>query len=278
MGHRTHHLRRQSRFVMNGLANHELVLNSVLVTGANRGLGLGIVHHLLEQQQASPRFIFATCRCADEQSAKELRNLAEHHASLLVVEMDITDRASVERAVRVVDEAVGEEGLNLLVNNAGTLQTGSLGSLSADSMLQCYHTNAVAPAILTEAFLPLLNRAADFNVKLPMGCQKAAVVNVSSEAGSISSVPGNFHISKVYPYRASKAALNMLIRCLAEELKEQGILCVALHPGWVRTRMGGSRAQIGIEESITGILGVMACLTEKDNGSFLDWRGQTVPW
>lgn len=113
-----------------------------------------------------------------------------------------------------------------------------------------------------------------------MSCSKAAVINVSSIAGSMASVPSTHAAFKILalPYRVSKSALNMLTLCHAEEFKEDGILFTLIHPGWVQTSMGGQDALLSSKESVSAILRVLDSLTEKQNGAFLDFNGQTMPW
>ncbi|KAM3609860.1 uncharacterized protein V6R79_021451 [Siganus canaliculatus] len=133
-----------------------------------------------------------------------------------------------------------------------------------------------------EAFLPLLKQAASregAGGAKSMGIHRAAVINMSSLLGSVELNWGeganNF---KWYPYRASKSALNMVSRGMAVDLEPDGILCMAIHPGWVRTDMGGSEAPLSAEESISSVLSVIGGLTEKDHGSFLNFTGEVLPW
>ncbi|XP_056622609.1 C-factor [Triplophysa dalaica] len=144
-------------------------------------------------------------------------------------------------------------------------------------MLENFHTNSVAPLMLTKAMLPLLKRAAA--KETGMGIHRAAVINMSSLLGSVQLNCGEQANSfKWYPYRASKSALNMITRCLAVDFEEHGILCVALHPGWVRTDMGGPDAPLSTEESIASVLNVIGGLSERDHGSFLHYNGEELPW
>ncbi|KTF75164.1 hypothetical protein cypCar_00042131 [Cyprinus carpio] len=112
------------------------------------------------------------------------------------------------------------------------------------------------------------------------GCPtcRSAIINVSTLLSSITTCPENFSVSPMYPYRVSKAALNMLTRCLAEDLKKDGILVMSLHPGWVQTEMGGPKAPLTTAESISGMMKVITSLTEKDTGTLLDWEGKNIPW
>nr|ACI70089.1 C-factor [Salmo salar] len=111
-----------------------------------------------------------------------------------------------------------------------------------------------------------------------MSCSRAAIINISTLLSSVKKCPETFSMAPMYPYRASKAALNMLTCCLAEDFQRDGILVMAIHPGWVKTDMGGPHAPVKTEDSAKGILHVMSTLTEKHNGSLLDWEGNGIPW
>ncbi|KAK1161645.1 hypothetical protein AOXY_G19256 [Acipenser oxyrinchus oxyrinchus] len=147
--------------------------------------------------------------------------------------------------------------------------------------------------MITKAFLPLLRKAAKQGTS--MGFHKTAVVNVSSLLGSVELNWGSGAEFKTYPYKASKAALNMLTRCVAVDFVHLGILCLAVHPGWVQTDMGGpnisafcpfthhftyrsQQALLSKEESINGVLSMIGSFSEKNNGGFLDYTGKTLPW
>ncbi|KAI3371777.1 hypothetical protein L3Q82_024333 [Scortum barcoo] len=126
------------------------------------------------------------------------------------------------------------------------------------------------------AFLPLLQTAAAQSTG--MGLHRAAIINISSILGSITHNWGEGANFKSYSYRTSKAALNMVTRCLAADLGSDGILCVSLHPGWVKTDMGGPLAPLTVEESVSGLLAVLSSLTDKDHGGFKDYCGENLPW
>uniref|UniRef100_A0A671MA11 Si:dkey-12e7.4 n=1 Tax=Sinocyclocheilus anshuiensis TaxID=1608454 RepID=A0A671MA11_9TELE len=155
---------------------------------------------------------------------------------------------SIERAASEVEQLVQEEGLNCLINNAGINVVANLETVTADKMLENFHTNSVTPLMITKAMIPLLKRAAAKGTGKGMGIHRAAVINMTSLLGSI------------------ELALNMITRCLAVDLEADGILCMALHPGWVRTDTGGPEAPLSPDESICSVLSVIGGLTEKDHG------------
>ncbi|XP_032406882.1 C-factor [Xiphophorus hellerii] len=249
---------------------------SVLITGANRGLGLQMVESLASGG-FSPGKIIATTR--NLTGAQKLQELAQKYANVHIVTLDAVNQESIEKCAEEVGQLVKEEGLNCLINNAGIKVVADFHSVTAEKMMESFHTNAVAPLMITKAFLPLLKRAASRGASRTMGIQRAAVINMSSLLGSVELNWGeNSNNFKWYPYRTSKSALNMVSRCMALDLEPDGILCMMIHPGWVRTDMGGSEAPLSPEESIASVLTVIGGLTEKDHGSFLDFTGEQLPW
>uniref|UniRef100_W5LN38 Si:dkey-12e7.4 n=1 Tax=Astyanax mexicanus TaxID=7994 RepID=W5LN38_ASTMX len=247
---------------------------SVLITGANRGLGLQIVESLVSGSFC-PGKIIATARTPA--TAKELQRLAEKHSNIHIIPLDVVSEESIAKAAVEVDQIVQEDGLCCLINNAGINVIANFETVTAEKMLENFHTNSVAPLMITKAMLPMLKRAAARETG--MGIHRAAVINMTSLLGSVELNWGeranNF---KWYPYRTSKSALNMITRCMAVDLEADGILCMAIHPGWVRTDMGGQQAPLSTEESISSVLDVIGGLTEKDHGSFLHYTGEPLPW
>ncbi|KAI1903941.1 hypothetical protein AGOR_G00000590 [Albula goreensis] len=247
---------------------------TVMVTGASRGLGLQMVESLATGS-FSPGKIIATAR--DPSRAQELQNLAGKYPNVHIITLDVVSQDSIEKAAKEVDAIVQGEGLNCLINNAGINVIADFETVTAEQMLENFHTNSVAPLMVTKALLPLLQRAAARGTG--MGIHRAAVHQHHSLLGSIELYWGDRASTfKWYPYRTSKAALNMLSRCMAVDLQDEGILCMALHPGWVRTDMGGPQAPLSTEESISSVLSVIGGLTEKDHGGFLHYTGEPLPW
>ncbi|XP_048814040.1 C-factor-like isoform X4 [Lagopus muta] len=257
----------------------ELSVRSVLVTGANRGIGLGLVQHLLALSNP-PEWVFAGCRDPKGQRAQELQKLASKHPNVVPVPLEVTDPASIKAAAASVGERLKGSGLNLLINNAGIVRLNTLDSETLKDMAEVYTTNTTAPLLLSQAFLPLLKKAAQGSTGSGMSCSKAAIVNISSIGGSIKEMY-LWDIAHFVSYRCSKAALNMLTRCQSMGYREHGILCIAFHPGWVQTDMGnagGQMAPLTVDASVGGMLKVLSKLSEKDSGSFLDWEGNVVAW
>ncbi|KAK9959017.1 hypothetical protein ABG768_011106 [Culter alburnus] len=255
------------------------ICDSVLVTGSNRGIGLELVHQLVNSP-SSPLQIFAGCRDPNGPKAQELQELAQKHQDVItVVQLDTDSVTSITEASKLVEARLNGRGLNVIINNAGVNIPGSLAETGKQEMVDVYTTNVVGPMLIAKNFHPLLCKAAaQFPHQTSMSCSRSAIINVSTLLSSITRCPENFSRSPMYPYRVSKAALNMLTRCLAEDFKKDGILVMALHPGWVQTEMGGPQAYLTTAESISGMMKVITSITEKDSGTLLDWEGNNIPW
>ncbi len=199
---------------------------NVLITGANRGIGLALTRAYLERGDR----VAATCRLPAK--AADLHTLKEtYRDDLLVLRIDVNLGRSVAAAAEHTQEHFPR--LDVLVNNAGVAPGRAHEGLETLEMAQvrdAFETNALGPLRTTRAFLPLLRKS-----------KQPRVINVSSGMGSLSRKPPEKHY---YAYAASKAALNMFTRISAAEFKEQGICIVAVTPGWVRTEMGGSDAEL----------------------------------
>ena len=232
--------------------------HTVLVTGANRGLGLAFVRQLLARGDK----VLATCRQPGRATA--LNALAgEHPGRLNVLPLEVAEPRSRAELVRELPLVLGEAGrLDLLVNNAGVLHSGErFGHLDQAVLEDSLRVNAVGPFLLAEALAPWLRDG-------------ARIANLSSVMGSIAG-RGEFRSPG---YCASKAAQNMLTVQLAHALAPRGIVVLALHPGWVQTDMGGAAAELGAEASVAGLLQVIEAAVPAQSGQFLDWRGQPIPW
>ncbi len=233
----------------------------ILITGANRGLGYEFVKQYLDRGDE----VIAGAR--DPQNAEELVALEQRYDNLQALyELEVADSKSVQAMRKNV--VTKFEGLDLLINNAaiisgGSKKTYSLGELHSENITEVFNVNAIAPLMMTEEFTELLSRG-----------EGAKIINITSKMGSIGSRTG----ASYYSYCASKAALNMFSRLLSFDLKERGIIVLALHPGHVKTDMGGSGAPLVPEESIRGMISVIDSITEEDSGKFLDWEGGEIPW
>ncbi|XP_066438729.1 C-signal-like isoform X2 [Eleutherodactylus coqui] len=254
------------------------MISSVLVTGSNRGIGLELIKKFIAKSQP-PKKIFAACRNPDGPRSEELRDLASKHSNIVLLPLDVTDTDSVKGAVVEVEKHVKDSGLNLLINNAGVMPHVNLDKVDADDMIDTFKTNVVGPMQVSQAFYPLLKKSAESNAQKDLGYQRAVLLNVSSLLGSIEQTSLTFNVElQAISYRISKAALNMLTRLQAESYKKDGVLCTAIHPGWVKTEMGTEKATLTTDESATGIMEVLSSLSEKHNGILVNWEGSVIPW
>ena len=233
-------------------------MQTSLITGANRGIGLALTRQLLQDDAR----IFATCRAPKRADA--LTELAQHHPQrVTVLQLDITDESSIDSAVKAV--AAETDGLDLLVNNAGIGGDDSgrsLGQLTSTEVSHVITTNAVSPLILTQACRELLKTG-----------DNPRVVMISSGLGSLQRTSGSS-----YAYRMSKAAMNMAARVLAFDSAMAGITTVTVNPGWVQTDMGGPSAALKPEESASALRKLIKRLRPADNGKFVQYDGGELPW
>ena len=233
------------------------------ITGANRGLGLELTRQYLERGDQ----VFAACR--QPAAAADLHPLSQQYASRLVLlALDVTDDASIAAAVATVRETT--DALDVLINNAGVYpHAGSgdahqrLGQLTHADAIETMQVNAIGPLLVSQALLPLLRTG-----------RKGRILSISSGQGSLTwKATGD-----PYHYSASKAALNMYMRSLAAEIGHQGLISVLVDPGWMRTGMGGDTATQEPADSARGIIRLAEQLHAEENGSFVTWQGQPVPW
>ncbi len=228
-----------------------------LVTGANRGLGLEFVRQLL----ARGGRVVAACRKPADATA--LQALAAAHPGRLHV-LALAVDSDAGRLAFARDVADLFEGLELLVNNAGVLVRGEqFGELDARQLQQALDTNTIAPLMLVQALAPLLQRGV-----------QARVLNIGSALGSIGRADG----FNTPGYRISKAGLNMAGVMMAHALNPQGIGVITASPGWVKTDMGGSDAQLTPEASVASLLRLVDTVPGVPAGVFLDRSGDPLPW
>jgi len=246
-------------------------LGSVLITGANRGIGLEFVKQLLALP-TPPKFLFATCRNPDK--ADDLQQIAKSNSAVKILALDVKDVGSFPSVRQQVENELGDVGLNLLINNAGVMFGDSLEKVSKETMMENFEVNVVSPLLLSKEFLPVLKKAAMRVNTKKLSCHRAAVVNITSKMGSIDDNTSG----GCYPYRTSKTALNMVTKSLSVDLKPMGILAFLLHPGWVLTDMGGKNALINTETSVGGMLNSILNASDEHCGAFLDYDGKKILW
>ncbi len=224
---------------------------TVLVTGANRGIGL----HFVRSFAADGWRVHACARNVEK--AKEARAVS---GDVVCHKLDVTNGLKVASLAR----ELAEEPIDILINNAGVYgpRTG-FGETDYDEWASVLQVNTLAPLRMVERFVGLVERS-----------EHKLVVNISSIMGSI----GDNTSGGGYIYRSSKAALNMVTKSLANDLAERGVTVVSFHPGWVKTDMGGDGAAITPAQSVAGMRKVITGLTAEDNGKFFGYDGQPLPW
>lgn len=223
---------------------------TVFVTGANRGLGLEFA-----RQYASDGWrVIATSRSLDK--AGELRALGSRVA---LYQLDVADVAAVSALARTL----AGESIDLLIANAGVAGPRGMNAetIDADGWSDTFRVNAIAPLALAGAFLRQVERSGE-----------RKMIAITSRLGSI----GANSDGGMYAYRSSKAALNAAWHSFAIDHPE--IVAAVLHPGWVRTDMGGKAAPLSAEDSIAGMRRVIAGLDRKDSGGFFGYDGAPIPW
>ncbi|MBM3569971.1 MAG: SDR family oxidoreductase [Alphaproteobacteria bacterium] len=220
---------------------------TVLITGAGRGIGLHLARHYV----AAGWTVLAGMRRPD--AAKDVPGR--------IVQLDVSDAGSVASAARVVDAV----SIDLLINNAGlgARRGEALGSVDYPAFARMLDVNVLGPVRMIEAFAGHLARG-----------ERKQIVTVSSRMGSIGEVGGAGSMA----YRTSKAAVNMAMRSLSFELGPRGLTLVVVHPGWVRTDMGGPSAPLMPEQSAAALAKLIERLTPADNGRFYNYDGTPLPW
>ena len=228
---------------------------TVLITGANRGIGLAFVRAF----SSSGWRVHACCRNPDE--AGDLNALSQDSADAVKVHrLDVTD------GTRIADLAreMADEAIDVLLNNAGVMasRTG-FGETDFDGWLPVFAANTLGPVRMAEGFVENVARS-----------QRKLIVNISSAMGSVGdNVSGGSMI-----YRSSKAALNMVSKSLAVDLASRGITVIVFHPGWVQTDMGGPSATVTPKDSVAGMRAVIDRITPSDSGRFFRFDGSEIPW
>lgn len=225
---------------------------TVLITGASRGLGL----EFARQYAADGWHVIATCR--DPARARDLRGLGD---TVDVFALDVTDHGQVQGLAKKLKR----DPIDVLLNSAGIYgpRPVPFGGVDYGAWADVFRVNAMAPLKVCECFVDHVARS-----------DLKRMVTVTSGMGSI----GGNDSGGSYIYRSSKAALNQVMKTLSVDLRARGITVVVLHPGWVRTDMGGPSALIDAPESVTGMRAVIAGLGAADNGRFYNYDGTEIPW
>lgn len=242
---------------------------TVLITGANRGLGL----EFTRQYAADGWRVIACCRSPEKATA--LKTLAEKTDSVQIEKLDITNAEDIAS----LKSKLKGRPLDILLNNAGIFsgtgidghvflegesdESQHFGSIDPAAWAKSFRNNAIAPIMVTQALVS----------NLALGKERK-IVMISSKMGSISSISREGDTA----YRTSKAALNAAVKSISFTLKDEKIIVVCFHPGWVKTDMGSQSAELTPKESIGSMRKVISTLAPKDSGRFFNYDGQPLPW
>ncbi|HEY9268020.1 MAG TPA: SDR family oxidoreductase [Methylotenera sp.] len=227
--------------------------NQVLITGANRGIGLEFARRYAEAGWK----VIACCR--DLKQAASLQALADTYPDIKTYALDVADFAAIE----ALAAALKDEKIDVLINNAGVYPHSDLNHADPEQWLHAFKVNSMSPFKMATAFTPHI--AASRLKKL---------VTLSSKMGSLDdNTSGGSYI-----YRTSKVAANMVMKSLAIDLKPYGISVAALHPGWVQTEMGGPGALIDTRASVSGLRNVIEHLNLDNSGQFITYDGKVINW
>lgn len=229
------------------------MMKHIFITGAAKGLGLEFTKQYLGQSHR------VTAVVRDLSKATQLIALKESYPERLqVIELDLRD-GELETKL----QKCGASPIDLLINNAGVLYEHDDGyqTLSIQKIRDSLEVNTIVPLIVTRGLASALG-------------ENSKVVNISSKMGSVEDCTSGY----AYSYRMSKCALNMLTKSLSVELAKSKITAIVMHPGWVKTDMGGPRAPLDDNTSVAGMISVIDGLTLRDTGSFLQYDGKKVPW
>lgn len=232
-------------------------MNTVLITGANRGIGLEFA-----RQYAADGWQVVAC-CRQPQQAEALNRLADQYKDRFSIHrLDVRELAEIDQ----LSHKLQDLSIDILINNAGVYphaQNGEFGRISYDDWMEAFRVNTFAPLKMVEA---LIEQIACSQLKI--------VATITSKMGSIA----DNQRGGSYIYRSSKAAVNTVVKSLAIDLQPRGIIAVLLHPGWVQTDMGGRGALISTKQSVTGMKSILDRVTHSDTGKFIAYDEQHIPW
>ena len=231
-------------------------MKTVLITGANRGIGLEFVKQLADQGIE----VLACCR--DPKKAKDLIQLADANANIKIFQLDVIKQDQID----TLHEELKDKAIDWLINNAGISGASgvTVGNIDRSNFLKVMNVNCLSPVKMAEAFIPNLEKSHD---KL--------ILNISSAMGSITENESG----RSYAYRTSKAALNCVMHSFAIDVMPLGIKVILLHPGWVETDMGGEDALIGTATSVSGMLKQVQQHKQDSHAEVLRrFDGGTISW
>lgn len=223
-----------------------------LIAGASRGIGLALARQLAQKGER------VTGSVRDEAGRARLAAALEGHDGRILT-FDTRDEAAIRVAAASLDEPI-----DVLIANAGAYgpQRQSTLEMDFEGALNLLSVNTLGPLRVAQAFLRLVKRS-----------ERPRIIMMTSALGSMA-LEGTFNVA----YRASKAGLNKITQCLAQDMKADGVSVIAMHPGWVRTDMGGPDAPLSADESAAGVIAVAEALTLAASGRYVDYRGEEIDW
>lgn len=228
-------------------------MKNILITGANRGIGLGLTRYYLD----AGHHVYATAR---DPGDAEFSSMTQDFGDRFVpLQLEVTSESSI---AALIPALAGTE-LDLVINNAGILPNEPLGRWTSDAFKSAMEVNTIGPALLAQALIPLMSR-------------NSILANISSGLGSC-----GLNINPdtgLDAYAASKAALNMVTRRLACKPETEHMIVVAFDPGWVKTRIGGEEAELTVNESVSDLVATIERLAPDQSGLFLSRKGEPIPW
>ncbi len=232
-------------------------MKTALITGANRGIGLEFC-----RQYAADGWRVLACSRHPEKSDALVKLVVQYPERIKIQALDVADQGQIER----LGQVLGSESIDLLINNAGIYpdsDKNGFGHTDYQEWIRAFRINTIAPLKMVETFAAQIARS-----------RQKCIVTITSKMGSIADNSGGGN----YIYRSSKAAVNMVMRTLAVDLKATGITAVVFHPGWVKTDMGGPNAMISAEHSVSEMRQMISRLTLADTGKFFGYDGEEIPW
>ena len=228
---------------------------TILITGANRGIGLT----LTERFAGDGWRVLACCRGPEQ--ASDLAALRQSWPAIDVHALDVTDYLRMSELA----ESLRAQPIDILLSNAGIYGPRGMpfGEVTAEGWREVFEVNTIAPLMLAQAFAGSVAQS-----------ERKLIAVISSKMGSIA----DNQSGGSYIYRTSKAAVNQVVKSMSVDLAEQGISVITLHPGWVRTDMGGANAEISAAESVDGLARILQSAGPAQSGQFFNYTGDVIPW
>ena len=228
---------------------------TILVTGANRGLGIEFVEQYLNEGNE----VIATYR--NENSSMDLIEMDNERSNLKLLQLDVSSKKSLNSFAK----NLGNAPIDIFINNAGVYgpRNSSFGNVDEENWIPAIKVNTIAPILMTQLIIKNIRSGAD-----------KKLIYITSKMGSIDDNKGG----GAYVYRSSKTALNSVVKSLSVDLENEGMTVALIHPGWVKTDMGGPSALIDKDTSVRGMTEVISNLDISSTGNFYNYDGSIIPW